>query len=131
MARLKAAIPSLSDRVYNARAEALGDPEIPCICVSTKEEDVETLDNNPTTQLRTLSLAVEVIVSGSGTIDDDLDDLCEQVEDSLLSGENQDSPGLWQEVTLVITEMGFVDSGRRPIGAARMIFNFSYGLTIT
>lgn len=128
--RLKVTIPEAGGRVFNARAEHLGDVELPCICIYTRSEEVETLDNSPTIQTRTLSLAVEIVVSGSGSIDDDLDELSDSVESELLtSGKQSPASGLYQSATLTRTDVGFLDTGRKPIGAARLTFDFSYQKT--
>ena len=125
--RLKAAITELDGKVYSARAGELDDNELPCICVYTREEPVETLDPNPAIQTRTLSLAVEICVVGSADIDDQIDDFAERVEAELLGSDKQrDANGLYHSAALARTDVGFVERGRKPMGAGRLTFEFSY-----
>lgn len=124
--RLTAALPELSGRVFPARVETIDDVELPCACVYSRDEAVETADPNPSMQVRTLSLAVVVYVKGNGDLDDVIDDLAEKIETELLSGDKQRSNGLFQSVELINTEIGFAEMGRKPIGAGRLIFEITY-----
>jgi len=130
VARLKSAVSEVSDRVFKARAESLGEIEVPCICVYTRDEETQTLSSQPTIQNRKLNLAVEIIVSGTNEIDDELDALADKVEVEMLKCSAQaPASGLYSSVELSKTEMGFIDLGRKPTGAARLTFEFSYEKT--
>lgn len=130
--RLKGAIAEVSNRVFSSRAEALGTLEVPCICVYTRDEGVETLNSNPTIQNRSLGLAIEILVKGTEAIDDELDDLAQKVETELLKASLQaPASGLYSSVALQRTDMGFVDQGRQPVGCARMVFDFKYETIFT
>lgn len=130
VAKLTAAITDVSGRVFSSRPDQIDARECPLICVYTLEEGVETLDNEPTIQKRTVSMAVDVLVNGVDGLDDKLDDLCAKVENELLK--NQFSPeGLYSGVTLTRTEMGFTPDGKKFIAAARLTFDIDYERTFT
>lgn len=125
--RLADSILEVEGRVFKSRPEALGDVELPCICIYTRNEPVDTVNSNPTVQSRKLLLAVEALVKGSGEIDDELDDLADAIEKELLESSKQyPASGLYQFVDLKDTQLGFYDLGRKPMGAARLTFEISY-----
>ena len=129
--RLKAAVPEVSNRVFPSRATALGDVELPAICVFTREETVETISDRPVLQLRRLALGVEIQVNGSGLVDETLDDIAEKVEQELLKDEAlAPASGLYLTIEQVGTEMGFF-AEKKLIAAARLTFAFSYEQTFT
>ncbi len=126
-ARLIAALPELDGRVYTSRAAALDELDLPCACVYTRDESVESIDTAPALQTRTLSLAVEICVKGNSSLDDSIDDLAEKVEAELLATDKQrEANGIYSSIEIVNTEIGFVEMGRKPIGAGRLTFEITY-----
>lgn len=123
VARLSSGIPEVSGRVFNSRPQALGEIELPAVCVYSKSENVRTVNSCPAMHDRGLQVYVEVMVRGSETLDNDLDDLCEKVEQELLQSSKQT---LFSKIELVSIDMGFSDQGRKPIGAARLTFEIGY-----
>lgn len=128
VAVLKSTVTGVSERVFPSRPQAVGADELPCLCVYTRSEDIETIENTPQIQERTLNLVVEILCKGSANLDDVLDDLAEAVENALLSGFNDSPNGVFYQPELESTEMGFLEAAK-PIGAARMNFIITFGST--
>jgi len=85
-AQLVAAFPGMA--VHKMRFLPTADSELPCILVHTMREEAAKAGNahgHPAFQNR-LTLAVQVIVASHGSVaeEDELDDLCEGVENALL-----------------------------------------------
>lgn len=113
-------------KIFESRVEPLWSKlDLPCICVYTRKETGESFNDHHKISQRELELAVEVLVQGNASSDDDLDAICEQVESSLMKPENEVNE-YWQFIDYNETEIAFGESGRIPVAAARMIFGIEY-----
>lgn len=127
------------DRVYLNRSEAWSRDEFPAIGLYYAPDRGQIANDAERQYLRTLELGVEVIVArrlgfevGSNAVgdaiafseSDELDDLCDQVERSLLA--DVSLGGIAADLLLIRTDMDFDARGERVLGAARIVFNLSY-----
>jgi len=128
-----------ADRVYMNPSEAWSRERFPAIGLHYVSDRGDVVSDAERQYLRTLELGVEVIVErrlgfevGSNAVgdaiafseSDELDDLCDQVERTLLS--DITLGGYAVDVRLVRTDMDFDERGERVLGAARITFNVSY-----
>lgn len=85
--------------VFASRAFALGDDEIPAILVYTKQEQVsEATISRPRTQIRELSVVIEIYTKALLLSDDLADNIASQVEGLIYS--NADLNGLVKDISL-------------------------------
>lgn len=94
--------------------------------VYTESESSELL-NPPTPKLkRTMTLIVEAAAIQETHIDNELDELCEQIEAVLKPATRPIFDGLVQTMTLTATEMGLAEKGEELMGSARLTFSVEY-----
>jgi len=107
-------------RVFGSRAVALQPKELPAILVYTKNEQVEKSAEAPREFKRTVTVSIELVAQSDReeTLDDALDDFCEQVEKAVFSDQYFDS--LVSDCFLGDTEIEILSDGEKPIGAAKI-----------
>lgn len=114
------------DKVFSNRGRSFFASELPSMTVYTESESSEIL-NPPTPQLkRTLTLVVEAAAVQDTHIDNELDELCEQVEAVLKPATRPIFDGLVQTMTLTGTEIGLAEKGDAIMGSARLTFSVEY-----
>jgi hypothetical protein len=120
-------LPSIGDRVFRTRRYALSaDNDLPAICIYTLTETVKTRTlAPPRLQDRILSVAVEVVSAATDDLDDQLDQICKDVEarmalDPELGGLSKD---LWFESTEIKLTAA---EGNQPTGSAVMKYSALY-----
>lgn len=120
-------------RVSSNRGNKVWEEEVPALAVYSRREDLEKLNVAPIRYRREVRIAVEVFVEERQgfVIDEQVDDLCEQVEQVLLPA--MMLPGTPDSLELDATDCRLesveidVDSeGKRLLGAARMTFLWVY-----
>jgi hypothetical protein len=109
----------------------------PSGCIYTLTETPrEAADHVPRSYLRPLRVAVELYGKEAELgepFDDQLDDFAEQVEqvvENWLASSHLTAPELGINPSLshlVSVEIGFHDEGREPLGAARLVWEITYG----
>lgn len=128
------------DRVFTNLSSPNWREQSPIIVVYTRAEAIEELNVSPREYRRTLELALEITAEGSedpnsgDTVEDILDDITDQIETELnrdeTLGEIENSLGrrvaVVDELTLGTCEFSFDDSGAKPAGSARLVFNVVY-----
>lgn len=121
------------DRVTSNRGNAVWEEEVPALVIYTRREDLEKQNVAPIRYRRELRLAVELYVEEvkGKAIDDQIDDLCEQVEQLLLPA--MMLPGTPDDLELDATdsllesvEIDVDADGVALLGAARMTFLWVY-----
>ncbi len=121
------------DRVASNRGNQVWEEEVPALVVYTRREDLEKHNQSPIKYRRELRLAVELYVEETKglDIDDQIDDLCEQVEQLLLPA--MMLPGTPDDLELDATdsmlesvEIDVDADGVKLLGAARMTFLWVY-----
>lgn len=120
-------------RVTTNRGNAVWEEEVPALAIYCRREDVEKLNTSPVRYRRACLIAVELYVGEAAgkDISDQVDDLCEQVEQLLLPAMHL--PGTPEELELDATDTGLqsveidVDAqGEALLGAARLTFLWVY-----
>jgi len=99
----------------------LSESALPALRIFMLSEAVDLVaDASP--QHRQLDLAVEAVVQGTTNLDDELDQICLEVETALL---NNVPVGVHQ-ITISSTDIEFKGDGDQPHGVARMTFAAEY-----
>lgn len=115
------------DRVFRSRMYPLDEPDLPGICVYTLTEDSEIMNMGPTRHLqRQIDIAVEAVVQVTETLDDELDQICAEIEAAM--GADPTLAGLAYDCILTRTAIGLqpVKGTERPTGSAVMTYRAIY-----
>lgn len=111
-------------RVFVSRVYPLQPGDLPCLMIYTMEDKSKVATRGPGRLiLRTVSIAVDAIVSASSAVDDALDDICRQVEVAL---HGSTLGGIALDVRLDTTTVGLDGSSEQPFGVARMTWLVDY-----
>jgi hypothetical protein len=112
-------------RVFRSRVRELDDDELPCVMVYADEEEATPLstDQGARDYRKELTLHVKCVASGE-TADEDLDDLCEQVEDEI--ERDQLLEDLADELTYLGFQQGAEEEGERTHVSAVLRFRVVY-----
>jgi hypothetical protein len=114
------------ERVFSNRGRSFFANELPSITVYTESETSELL-NYPEPKLkRTISLIVEAAAIQADHIDNELDDLCQEIEAVLKPAPRPALGNLVQRMILQSTEIGLAEKGEQIMGSARMTFSVEY-----
>ena len=108
--------------VYLNRVYPLSDPQAILIYPESENIDYVT-QGNDRTQMRMLTVRVEVLVSGKVNYDNKIDDIMVKVEESLA---NTDLNGLAHDVKIASYQVEFSGEGDVPIGAGILNVNVVY-----
>lgn len=119
------------DRVFTNQSTPSWDGELPCIKLYPRSEDATEFATAPRELKRIIELSVEIKVSGpedpeseKPTVEDQLDDLCEQIECELSRDDTVNNTA--DDIILTATEFEFDGSGALPIGSARLTYSVTY-----
>lgn len=114
------------DRVFSSRAHAIMGEPLPLILVYTRTDTAERYIEAPKEYKRTAKLAVEIVAEKTEgkCLDDELDDLCRQVETLIMRDDRLGD--LASEIELGDTEIDFDSDGEVPFAAARLTFDVVY-----
>ena len=74
--------------------------------------------------MRTVSVNVDIYENATASLDDNLDALAVQVEESIAADFQLN--GLAKDAVLVSTEIDFSGESEQPVGVARLTFNVRY-----
>lgn len=111
-------------RVFQSRIYPLRDADLPCLLISTDDEQIESdnvTDDFP--QRRILTLTVKGVVKATDDLDDSLDAIAEQVEPALIG--NLLGNRL-KQCTLSSISVDFDDSLEKPVGVVTLQFQTVY-----
>jgi len=120
------------DRVYTNQSTPQWDSNLPAILIYPENEVASEFAAAPRELKRVISFRVECLASGpeepnttgKRSVEDLLDDLCEQVECEL---SRDDTVGCTaDDIILTGTEFQFEGDGAFPIGSARMTYEVTY-----
>jgi len=112
--------------VFQTRSHLLTDQELPCVCVSTKEETNESASMGyPRLVDRTLIVRIEAVAKQVSNIDDTLDTICKEVESSLAGHIVAFAP-LIKDLRLAETSIEVDAHSEKPIGIATMLWTAEY-----
>lgn len=111
------------ERVFDSQVPPLWDVAFPTILVYARDENSEPLSVSDDELVRTMNVHVELCVEGDG-LDDQLDDLCWEVETLL---RNEDALGGYaHQWRLTNTAIDSSAEGEKPFAAAVLNYEISY-----
>lgn len=111
--------------IYKSRVYPLAQGKLPGICVYTNSEGSDYLTiSQPRSIERRLSVAVEVYVKGTANYDDQLDQICSEIEVALYSGAAITAPIRDLQITNFSSE--YNGDGDQPVCAARLSVDVLY-----
>jgi hypothetical protein len=114
------------ERVFSNRGRSFFASELPSITVYTESESSEVLNYPQATLKRTLTLIVEAATVQNQHIDNELDELCLEIEAALPTETRPALGNLVQRMILSGTEIGLAEKGEQIMGSARMTFAVEY-----
>ena len=124
VALLDSGVALVGGRVYNSRVYALTQSKLPAITVYIGSEDSSLVTVGSKTLMRTVSVSVDIYENATASLDDNLDALAVQVEESIAADFQLN--GLAKDAVLVSTEIDFSGESEQPVGVARLTFNVRY-----
>jgi hypothetical protein len=111
--------------VYKSRVYPLAQGKLPGICVYTNSESSDYLTiSQPRSIERKLSVSVEVYVKGTTNYDDELDQICSEIEVALYTSSSIVAPIRDLQITNFASE--YNGDGDQPICAARLSVDVIY-----
>ena len=118
------------DNVFTDRESALFQTELPAIIIYPGDENSEFLNPPENLLKRTIPIYIEfaLIQTTGGNIDDQIDDLCLQIEGIIKPKNELDSlySQLVQSVVLTKTERGIFEKAKQIIGSGKLTYDFEY-----
>lgn len=112
-------------RVYRTRVYPLGESKLPGLGIYTDTEEIEIQTiNPPRTQLRTLTVTVDAFVKGVSNFDNDLDTICEEVEEALAADITRG--GLAKDTRVTGFESDFSGEGDQPVANGKISVTVQY-----
>ena len=113
-------------RVYQSRVYPLQDANLPALLVRTRAETSAAVTAPaPRYLMRTLQLEVIAVAKANADLDDELDQICSEVEVALAMP-CAALGGLAKTITLTGTELELVGTAETPTGQATMSFDVVY-----
>jgi hypothetical protein len=111
--------------VYQTRVYPLAEDKLPGLAIYTGSESTEygTI-NPPRTQIRTLTVHVELYVKGLADYDDDLDQIALEVEEALYTDLTRG--GYAKDTRVTAFEADFSGEGDQPVAYATMTIEVDY-----
>lgn len=119
---IAANIANVLDRVYTSRSRAVD--TLPAILVYGREEDNSITDESPRRLARDLNLTIEVLVKNTGEVEDQIDDICQAVEDVL--GPDDRLGGRVADCWLNSVREELSGEGEKPVMVSLMIWKVTY-----
>ncbi len=112
--------------IYNSRAIPFWTVQLPAVAVYTLEESADHEETAPREYKRKLQLVTQIIaeIPDSGSIDDMLDDIAEQIE--LVLFKNQIINNKADDSYLINTTINHRDEGEKLFAAASLIWEIEY-----
>lgn len=117
-----------SSRVFKNRLQPLDEADLPCLLISTDNEQIspQTFGVNAVLE-RELTLTVKAIVKSSDVYADEIDTVIKDVEQKInLTITNNTLNGLVKTISLQSIEFNDDGQGDQPIAEATMNFSVSY-----
>lgn len=112
-------------RVFRSRVYPLEAADLPGILVYTLSESVRYgSTGRPREMIRTVQLVVEAVARVSAGLDNDLDQICLEVEKALVADHKRGNQAI--DTRLDGTEITITGDGDKPIGSARMSWLVDY-----
>ena len=125
---LTSGVSLVQSRVFGSRIYPLTAPQLPAIAVYTASESSNLQTMGLRTQMRDLSVSIDVYVMVNDKFDDDIDALCVQIEQTIAADYTLN--GLAKDTILTGTEIDFDGEAEKPIGVARLTYSIRYVTSI-
>jgi hypothetical protein len=125
---LTSGVSLVQSRVFGSRIYPLTAPQLPAIAVYTASESSNLQTMGLRTQMRDLSVSIDVYVMVNDKFDDDIDALCVQIEQAIAADYTLN--GLAKDTILTGTEIDFDGEAEKPIGVARLTYRIRYVTSI-
>ena len=117
-------------RVYQSRIYPLSDDELPCLLISSLQEQIVSRSEGswaasvPRITARTLTVVVKAVAKVTSNLDDILDTICKEVEAVLAA--DRFLSGLTDDLVLNSTQISLNGDGEKPLGVAEMVWDCTY-----
>ena len=122
---LQANVPSVGMRVYPTRTYPVDANAMPALCVYTLSEESAVDSLGPSRGLtRVLDVVIEAVTKVNSTLDDALDQICQEVESAI--GLDTKFDGLVHDCLLTATRIAITGKGETETGSAAMTFRLQY-----
>lgn len=121
---LSAGVSLVSARVYGSRVYPLTEASLPAITVYAGGETSALQTMGQKTLTRSLSVNVDIYAKATSDLDDDIDAICVQVEESIAAQYTLN--GLSKNTVLSSTDIDFSGDTEQPVGVARLTFDVLY-----
>ena len=123
-ATLLSGLTTTGTRVYQSRIYTLRDPDLPCLLISTDDEQITALGpEESTAQERTLQLSIRCVSKQVADMDDTLDTMLAEVETALA---NQTFSNKVKGLYLESISIEMSDELEKPVGIANAVFRTTY-----
>lgn len=126
---LLAGVASASGRVYTSRVYALNQLSLPAVTISFDSERSGLITIGSRTMDRTVNIMLDVYSAAISDLDDALDAICVEVEESVAGDFTMN--GLAKSCLLTSTDLSLTGGSETPIGVARLTYAVSYVTSIT
>ena len=112
--------------VFTNRVHPYGDDDLPNISIyaAREPETVEDDGEMGPYQLRILPIDIVARVKTTTELDDQLDDICAEVETALTGSATVKA--LVKDIRLISTEISLDGEGEKPVGSASMVWQIIY-----
>lgn len=123
-ATLLTGLTSTGARVYQSRIYTLRDTDLPCLLITTDDEQDVTLGlNEYAAQERSLQLSIRCVSKQVADLDDKLDTMLAEVETAI---GNQTLGGKAKTLQLESITIEMSDELEKPVGIATAVFRITY-----
>jgi hypothetical protein len=111
--------------IYRTRVYPLAEDKLPGLAIYTRDESTgyETM-GIPRTQVRNLTVAVEIYVKGTSNYDDTLDTICVEIEEALYTDLTRG--GYAKDTNITNMDAEFSGEGDQPVARATLTLDITY-----
>jgi hypothetical protein len=117
-------LPSTAGRVYKSRVYPLETQTLPGLLIYSENETSSAITfTPPTISERNLTLRIEAVAASVSGLDDELDQICQEVETALTTTALEP---LARSIVLTATTITLEGTSEQPTGTAEMTFEVIY-----
>lgn len=111
--------------IYRTRVYPLAESKLPGLAIYTRDETTgyDTI-GLPRTQIRNLTVAVEIYVKGTSNYDDTLDTICTEIEEALYTDLTRG--GNAKDTNIISMDAEFSGEGDQPVARATLTLAITY-----
>lgn len=112
-------------RVYRSRVYPVADNKLPGLLIYTSSEEIETASlRPPRTQMRALTVTVEMYVKAVSNFDTQVDTISQEVEEALAVDVTRG--GLAKDTMIASFEVEYSGDGDQPVAVGRLSVQVNY-----